>query len=56
MAWQEEEVRFQVKCPEGEHGKRKRNEFLKKHDKMTNMVKLLEVDNVDKKRPSLVNL
>ena len=45
-----------VKHPEGEHRKRKCDKFLKKHDKMDDMVKLLEVDNVDKKKPSLVNL
>ena len=43
-----------MKHPEGECRKRKHNNFLKKHNKMDDMVKMLEVDNFDNKKPSLV--
>ena len=43
-----------MKHPEGEHKKRKHNKLVKKYNKMDDVVKLLEIDNVDKKKPSLV--
>ena len=60
-AWNDKRKKFVfkdsfAKCPEGERGKRKHNIFLEKYNRMDDMVKLLEVDNVDKKNPSLVNL